>query len=131
MKNIFTITTGEVITIHEILIDEFGGSHGLRDFGLLESSVNRIYQTFEGKELYKSAVEKSAAIFESLINNHPFVDGNKRIAYVMMRSLLLSNKLDINTSENEKYSFVISAASGEINFDGIKKWIEDNLIHIE
>ena len=73
MKNIFTITIGEVISIHEILIEEFGGSNGIRDLGLLESSVNRIYQTFEGKELYPSPIEKAAAIFESLINNHPLL----------------------------------------------------------
>lgn len=130
MKNIFTITSGEVISIHEILIEEFGGSNGLRDLGLLESSVNRIYQTFEGKELYPSPIEKAAAIFESLINNHPFVDGNKRIAYVMLRSVLLNNKLDVDASENEKYSFVISAASGKMNFTEIKNWIEKNAIEI-
>ena len=130
MKNIFTITIGEVISIHEILIEEFGGSNGIRDLGLLESSVNRIYQTFEGKELYPSPIEKAAAIFESLINTHPFVDGNKRIAYVMLRSILLNNKLDIDASANEKYSFVISAASGELNFTEIKNWIEKNSIEM-
>ncbi|MBN8568575.1 MAG: type II toxin-antitoxin system death-on-curing family toxin [Ignavibacteria bacterium] len=122
------MTSGEVISIHEILIEEFGGSNGLRDLGLLESSVNRIYQTFEGKELYPSPVEKAAAIFESLINNHPFIDGNKRIAYVMLRSILLNNKLDINAKESDKYSFVISAASGKMNFTEIKEWIEKNSI---
>ena len=109
MKNEFTITIGEVISIHEILIEQFGGIKGVRDMGLLESSVNRVYQTFEGKELYPSPAEKAAAIFESLISNHPFVDGNKRIAYVMLRRVLLNDNFDIKASADDKYSFVISA----------------------
>jgi death-on-curing protein len=71
------ITLKEVESIHEILINKFGGSKGIRDQGILESAINRPYQTFDLNELYPFPVDKAAAIFESIISNHPFVDGNK------------------------------------------------------
>lgn len=67
MKNIFTVTIGEIISIHEILIEEFGGSNGIRDLGLLESSINRIYQTFEGQELFPSPAEKRPQFLKVLL----------------------------------------------------------------
>lgn len=71
------IALDEVERIHEILIDKFGGKKGLRDKGLLESSIQRPFQTFDQKELYPEPVDKAAAILENIISNHPFVDGNK------------------------------------------------------
>jgi death on curing protein len=117
------IDVDEVIRIHDILIDEFGGSKGIRDIKLLDSAINRPFQTFDKKDLYPSPVEKSAAIFESLIINHPFIDGNKRIAYVLMRLVLLQYDLDILANQDEKYDFVIKAAKSELDFDSIKNWI--------
>ena len=64
--------------IHDILIDRFGGAKGVRDSGILQSAINRPYQTFDGNDLYPDAVDKAAAIFESVISNHPFIDGNKK-----------------------------------------------------
>ena len=116
-----------VENIHNILIERFGGTGGIRDSGGLESAINRPFQTFDQKELYSTPVEKAAAIFESLISNHPFIDGNKRTAYVLMRLILLEYGLDIKAGENKKYGFVIAAAKGEIKFDQIKEWIDDNL----
>jgi death-on-curing protein len=76
------ISLSEVKHIHNILIAKFGGSKGIRDLGILESAINRPYQTFDKNELYPDPEDKAAAIFESIISNHPFVDGNKRTAYV-------------------------------------------------
>lgn len=121
------ISLKEVESIHEILIDKFGGSKGIRDRGILESAINRPYQTFDQNELYPLPVDKAAAIFESVISNHPFVDGNKRTAYVLMRLILLENNLDIDASQNEKYEFVISAAKGEIKFDAIRDWLINHM----
>lgn len=117
------ISLEEVESIHELLIDKFGGSKGIRDRGILESSINRPYQTFDQKELYPEAVDKAAAIFESIISNHPFIDGNKRTAYVLMRLILRENNLNVHTDNHEKYAFVIRAAKGEIKFDQIKEWL--------
>lgn len=93
----------------------------------MESAIGLPFQTFDGKDLYPYPVDKAAAIFESIISNHPFVDGNKRTAYVLMRLILKENKLDINVGQNEKYEFVMKAAKGELTFDNIKDWIERNL----
>ena len=118
------IDTKTAESIHNILIDKFGGSKGIRDIGALEASLARPYATFDQKDLYTTTVEKAAAIFESLIINHPFVDGNKRISYVLMRLILLEDNLDIVASQNEKYAFVISASKGEFRIDQIKDWLK-------
>ena len=122
------INVDEVIRIHDILIDEFGGLKGIRDINLLDSAINRPFQTFDKKDLYPSPVEKSAAIFESLIINHPFIDGNKRIAYVLMRLVLLQYDLDINANQDEKYDFVTKAAKSELDFEKIKNWIFSRIL---
>ncbi len=124
------ISLSEVIRIHEILIDEFGGSKGVRDHGLLESAIQRPFQTFDSELLYPTVVDQAAALAESLITNHPFQDGNKRIGYTMMRLHLLMNDTDIETSEDEKYDFVIKIASGNSSFDEIKEWIHDKLKNV-
>jgi death-on-curing protein len=121
------IDINEVEKIHDILIDRFGGAKGIRDKGLLESSINRPFQTFDGQELYPNPIDKAAAIFESIIKNHSFIDGNKRTAYVLMRLILKSNNVDIQSGHHNKYDFVMGAASGQITFDQIKNWIKDNV----
>ena len=110
----------DVEKIHNLLIDKFGGSKGTRDKGALESALLRPYATFDKKELYPLPVDKAAAFLESLANNHPFIDGNKRTAYVVTRLLLLSSGFDIDASQNEKYNMVISVAKGEMKFEKIK-----------
>ncbi|HEX5169981.1 MAG TPA: Fic family protein [Cyclobacteriaceae bacterium] len=117
------IEVSEVLAIHEILIERFGGSKGIRDQAILESAVNRPFQTFDGMDLYPESVDKAAAIFESVISNHPFVDGNKRTAYTLMRLVLLNDQKDIIATEDEKYDFVIRCAQGQFSFEKIKAWI--------
>jgi len=113
----------EVINIHDILIDKFGGIHGIRDYNALESAINRPFMTFDLQELYPSTTEKAAALIESLISNHPFIDGNKRIGYVLMRYFLLRYNFDISATQVEKFEFVIEIAQGKSNFDRIKNWL--------
>lgn len=121
------ISVSEVVKIQELLTEKFGGAKGIRDYGSLDSAINRPYQTFDDKALYPDPVDKAAAIFESVISNHPFIDGNKRTAYVLMRLILLENKLDIKTGEEEKFEFVIKAAKGELKFEDIRLWIRSHL----
>lgn len=118
------ISENEVIEIHSVLIKKYGGILGVRDLNLLKSALNRPYQTFDGKDLYKSPIEKSASIIESIVKNHPFIDGNKRIGYVLARLILIENNMDLKTSEDDKYNFVISISEGKLNFDKILKWIK-------
>ena len=89
------ISVSEAIYIHDILIERFGGSTGIRDVGLLESALARPFQTFNGVDLYPESIEKAAALIESILNNHPFVDGNKRIGYVIMRLFIIESGKDI------------------------------------
>jgi len=113
-----------VLNIHHILIDQFGGSKGIREIGLLESAIHRPYATFENQELYPSPCEKAAAILESILINHPFVDGNKRTAYVLMKLILLENGMTIDASQDDKYNMVIAASTGNMRFDEIRNWIQ-------
>ena len=83
----------DVELIHQILIEKFGGGKGIRDRKLLESALARPFQTFDKKDLYVTPIEKAAALLESILINHPFIDGNKRTGYVLMRLLLINNGL--------------------------------------
>ncbi|HEY5327975.1 MAG TPA: type II toxin-antitoxin system death-on-curing family toxin [Mucilaginibacter sp.] len=113
---------------HNMLIEKFGGSEGIRDKGLLLSALARPYATFDQLDLYPSAIEKASAIFESLIINHPFIDGNKRIAYFLMRFTLLEFDLDVLATQDEKYEMTIAASKGEIRIAEIQLWIMEKLI---
>ena len=83
----------EALSIHKILIDSFGGSDGVRDLSLLSSALQRPFQTFDGTFVYKTIAEKGAALVESLLVNHPFIDGNKRTGYVLLRRYYFKIKL--------------------------------------
>ena len=117
------ISVQEVDEIHALLIERFGGSKGIRDLAGLESALARPFQTYENKDLYPTSIHKAAALIESLLNNHPFIDGNKRTGYVLMRIFLLNNGLDINATQEDKYNFVISIASGTVKFEEILDWL--------
>ncbi|MBL0883899.1 MAG: type II toxin-antitoxin system death-on-curing family toxin [Chitinophagaceae bacterium] len=125
------ITVKEVEGIHKILIDSFDGTHGIRDLVALDSALARPYPTFDGVELLPDPVQKAAALIESILINHPFIDGNKRTGYVLMRLLLISYNLDISASQTEKYDFVISVASGKIIFENIVHWLNGHVTGIE
>ncbi|WP_114936466.1 type II toxin-antitoxin system death-on-curing family toxin [Mucilaginibacter endophyticus] len=117
--------------IHNVLIEKFGGLTGIRDLPGLEAALARPYATFDQHELYPDPADKAAAIFESLIINHPFMDGNKRISYVLMRLILMENGFDIAATQDEKYQMVIAASTGQIRFDEIRSWIVAKLIAVK
>jgi death-on-curing protein len=112
------------IYFHENLIKKFGGSKGIRDRGGLDAAINRPFATFHNLDLYPTPIEKAAALFESIIVNHPFIDGNKRTAYVLMKFLLFKNGIIIKANKDEIYQIVIAASMGEIRFDEIKIWLQ-------
>lgn len=124
------ITLRNALRSHQISLIKYGGGEGIRDEGALLAAISRPYATFDQQDLYPTAIEKATAIFESLIINHPFIDGNKRTAYLLMKAILKEANLDIMAYDDEKYQMTIAASCGEIRFDEIKAWIAERLVQI-
>lgn len=118
------INFNQALEIHEIVLKQFGGSMGLRDLGALE--LARPFQTFGGEDLYPDFFSKAAAIGESIIINHPFIDGNKRTGYVLMEAILRVGKIKIISHNDVLYNFVISISTGEIKCEEIVEWLKAN-----
>jgi death-on-curing protein len=117
------LTVGEVLQIHRQQIDQYGGAHGLRDQGLLESAVFRPQLGY-----YSTITEEAAALMESLANNHPFLDGNKRVAFAATHTFLLVNGYDLEVKPLPAYEFMMrSIASGEFRFGPILEWINSHI----
>ncbi len=124
------ISLKDVLYIHKQAISKFGGTVGVRNYDLLESAIKRPYMTFDKMELYPNIEDKASAILESIVKNHPFIDGNKRTGYILMRYLLLESGRDIQASKNEKYELVIGVAEGKISFEEIQNWIKNRIIQL-
>lgn len=120
------LTPEQVLFIHARLIAETGGEHGIRDLGLLQSAVSRPQAVFEGNELYPDVYHKAAAMMESLINNHPFVDGNKRTGITAAAMFLKINNYSLTASNQEVETFVLSIASGEQTLESITEWLKSH-----
>lgn len=118
------ISEADVLLLHEFSILDYGGSKEIRDRNLLLSAIARPFQTFDGKELYGTPIEKAAALGESLIINHPFVDGNKRTAFLAMIALLKEYGINIFAEPLSAYEFVILMSTGENKFDKIVEWLK-------
>lgn len=117
------LTVEEVITLHEKLINRTGGSQGLRDKGLLESAIYSAMSEFDGKEAYLSVQEKAARLMYSITNNHPFVDGNKRIGVFTMLMTLQLNNIKNKYTQSELISLGLSVADGKMKYKEILSWI--------
>lgn len=117
------LTIGEVLQIHHQLIENYGGAHGLRDKGLLESAVFRPQIGY-----YNSIAEEAAALMESLVNNHPFLDDNKCIAFAAAHTFLLVNGYDLEVRPLAAYEFMMhSIARREFRFGRILEWINNHI----
>lgn len=117
----------DILTIHQLLIEKTGGSSGLRDAGLLDSAVNAPFQTFAGKDLYSTLEEKAAHLGYSLIKNHPFVDGNKRVGILAMVTFLEMNGLLVVCSNGELVALGLSLAEGTSSVESLLKWVKEHI----
>lgn len=113
----------KVKLLYKLMVEETGGSFGIRDENLLNSALNGIFQTFDGKELYPTKEEKGAMLGYSLISNHAFLDGNKRIGIYVMLTFLEVNGIRLECTDNELIDLGLGIAAGEINYEEILDWI--------
>ena len=118
------LTVQDVLLLHELAIDKFGGSHGLRDLGLLESAVMRPQATFSGIDLYPSIFDKAAALVHSLLMNHQFVDGNKRTAMFSMMTFLELNGYKFIADQKGVVEYALYIENSQPKIEEISKWIE-------
>ena len=115
-----------VLTIHTDLLQRYGGAAGLRDQNLLESALAQPKVTIGGKYANKTLFDKAAAYGFHVCMNHPFVDGNKRVAFVLMDVFLQKNGWEIIAQEEETYSMMMSLASGKINKAQLSSWLKEH-----
>lgn len=120
------LTTKQVISLHSSLIEATGGTDGVRDMGLLESALEAPFQTFGGKDLYPALIQKAARLGHSLISNHPFVDGNKRIGIHTMLVFLAANGVEIECSQKELIDVGLSLADGTMNAEKLLIWLSSH-----
>lgn len=121
------LNVDSVIKLQNMLIEESGGSKGVRDMNLLISSLESPFQTFGKKELYPDDLDKIINISYSLIKNHAFIDGNKRIGILVLYVLLKRNNFKISWNDNELIKLGLEVASGEMSKKEYKKYVENKL----
>lgn len=119
-------STDKVKLLYRLMIEETGGTFGLRDEELLDSALNGIFQTFDGKELYPTKEEKGARLGYSLIANHAFVDGNKRIGAYVMLTFLEVNGIRLECTDDELAKIILAIASGEKGYEELLEWIKEH-----
>ncbi len=122
------LTVNEVLESYDRIMQQSGGLVGIRDMGALESAVAQPQMTFDGDELYPTIVEKASALGFSLIQNHPFADGNKRTGHAAMETFLVVNDYQINASVDEQVSTILKVASSEMSREEFTEWLR---AHIE
>jgi death-on-curing protein len=122
------LTLNEVLTLHERLLAQTGGPSGVRDIGGLESALAQPRMTFDGAELYPSIYEKAAALGFSIIQNHPFLDGNKRTGHAAMEIFLLLNGFEIKSLTDEQENIVLQVASGAMSRKAFSDWVNSVMI---
>ena len=122
------LTLPEVLELHRRLLAQSGGAGGLRDLGALESAVSQPRMTFEAADLYPSLAEKAAALAFSLIGNHPFLDGNKRVGHAAMEAFLILNGHELSATLEESEQLVIGVASGSVSRTELQSWVRQHMV---
>ena len=119
----------KVKLLHQYIAQETGGSIGVRDEGLLESALESVFATFGGMELYPTKEEKGAGLGFTLISNHAFVDGNKRIGMYVMLTFLEVNGIRIEATNDEVADVGLKVASGEMSYESLLDWVRSHRVY--
>ncbi len=117
------LTFAELIELHHRIIEQSGGAGGIRDLGLAESALAQPQMSFDGTELYPTLAEKAAALCFSLVMNHPFVDGNKRIGHAAMETFLVLNGYELDADVDDSESVILRLAAGELGRGSFTEWV--------
>ncbi|MDD5147371.1 MAG: type II toxin-antitoxin system death-on-curing family toxin [Candidatus Daviesbacteria bacterium] len=125
-RKIDFLIISQVLFIHDQMVKRFGGSHGIRDIGLIQSAVARPQATFGGKYLYSSIFDKTAALLQSLLKNHAFLDGNKRTALTSAGLFLWKNGYRLVNNHKEEVDFTIRVDNGNLTIEQISKWLKEH-----
>ena len=118
----------QILELHRQIIAQSGGSLGIRDIGALESALAQPKMTFDKKELYQTLQEKAAALAFSLSSNHPFVDGNKRVAHAAMEVFLFLNGHEISAPVDEQEELFLKLANGKLTRQELFEWLKRKAI---
>ena len=122
------INLSEVFELHRRIIRESGGATGLRDLNGLEAAVAQPHMTFGGSDLYPTLNEKAASLCHSIIQNHPFIDGNKRVGHAAMEVMLVVNGYVIHASDDDQERIILGLASGDVSRDELVEWLADHVL---
>lgn len=120
----------QILELHRHLLDEFGGISGVRDFGALESALAQPEMTFGGEDLYPTLIDKASALAYSLCMNHPFIDGNKRVAHSAMEVFLVLNGFEIKATIDEQEKLFLDLASGKLTREDLAGWLQRKTIPV-
>lgn len=118
----------QILTLHSQLIEEYGGSDGVRDYNLLDSALENPFQSFGGEELYPTLQAKAARLGYGLIKNHCMIDGNKRIGIHAMLVFLAINGIEIDYTQKELYETILAIADGSLEYEYLLKWILEHQV---
>lgn len=113
----------KVLLLHKLIAEETGGSIGVRDEGLLESAIEGAFATFDGKDLYSTKEEKGARLGYTLISDHAFVDGNKRIGMYVMMTFLEVNGIRLECTNDDVVQVGLGVASGKMKYEQLLDWV--------
>jgi death-on-curing protein len=121
------LTLNEVLDLHQRINQQSGGAEGVRDMGGVESAVAQPQMAFGGDELYRTIESKATAICFSLVMNHPFMDGNKRIGHAAMETFLVLNGFELDAKVDEAEQVILSLAAGELTRPALLEWVESRI----
>ena len=120
------LTLGEILQLHRRIIEISGGADGVRDLGALESAVAQPKATFDAMDLYPTLIEKGAALCFSIVQNHAFLDGNKRTGHAAMSTFLLLNGAEVDATVDEQEQLMLDLAAGRLSRDQLPAWLVEH-----
>lgn len=121
------LALAELLELHQRIIVQSGGADGILDLGLAESALAQPQMSFGGTDLYPTLAEKAAALCFSLVMNHPFVDGNKRIGHAAMETFLILNGFELTADVDESESVILQLAAGQLEREPLTEWVVAHL----